>query len=147
MEVKVQFYDEAERFISRSGKHNLCSIKEITLESEDYYVQLDERASKEIASFELAKHIIDRLGYYEIKDIPFSDKRLFTYHIALLTEKEKLKLIKEIEALKETIKTYNLSYTSNNIVELIKAEARSWKDLYNTQLNKSLWTLIKERIF
>lgn len=150
MQVKVSLYNEAERFASVCGKVPMIAIKEITLEPEDQYISIKVKypidECRELAALELSKHIINRLGY-KLERSNEHKPTSYVFHIATLVEAEKLKFIKEIYNLNETIKVYETRYTSNVVVSIIKAEAKRYKDLYRDECSKSLWTLVKERLF
>lgn len=144
MQVKVQLYNEAERFASVYGKGPMVAIKEITLEPEDQYVTMSQQypieVCRELAAVELSKHIINRLGY-RVESNYEGQPKYYTFHIATLVEAEKLKLKKEIRVLQEDKGTFD------NKLSLIKAEAKRYKELYRAECSKSLWTIIKERLF
>lgn len=151
MKCTIQKNKQGSEYISYTGEADIVSIDTIQLESEYYYARLPKREltdkeSRYIAAKELSAHIMDRLGYRVEEDI-VSGKIYYIYHIGFLVEEEKLMLLRKIDALHQAIGAYNSEHTANVIVDKIKEEAKRYKLLYQAELDKSLWQIIKERLF
>lgn len=150
MRCTIQKNEQGSKCISYTGKAALMSIDTITVESEEYYrrlpAELTDEESRHIAAKELSAHIMDRLGYRVEEDV-VTGNRDYIYHIGLLVEAEKLMLLRNIDALHQAIGAYNSEHTPNIIVDKIKEEAKRYELLYQVEVDKSLWQIIKERLF
>jgi len=150
MKCTIQKNEQASEFISYTGKADIVSIDTITIESEEYYrrlpAELTDEESRYIAAQELSKYIMDRLGYRVEEDV-VTGNREYIYHIGFLVEEEKLMLLRKIDNLNAILEAFYSTNTPNVLVDKIKEESNRYKLLYQAEVDKSLWQIIKERLF
>lgn len=149
MRCTITKNEQGSKFISYTGKADIVSIDTITVEREEYYcrlpAELTHKESRYVAAKELSAHIMDRLGYTVEEDA--TGERYYIYHIGFLVEEEKLMLLRKIDSLNQMLEVFYSANTPNTIVDKIKEEAKRYKLLYQAEIDKSLWQIIKERLF
>ena len=150
MKCTIQKNEQGEALIRYGGHRSMTHIDTITVESEEYYYRLQDELTHEesryIAAKELSAHIMNRLGYM-VEEDSVTGKRYYIYHIGFLVEEEKLMLLRKIDNLNGVLGVLYSTHTPNVIVDKIKEEAKRYKLLYQAEVDKSLWQIIKERLF